>query len=64
MIEIKQVEKKYQTTTVLKQVSESLPEGGITAIIGANGAGKSTLLSVMSRLLTPDAGSVTVNGLM
>lgn len=63
MIEIKQVEKKYQTTTVLKQVSESLPEGGITAIIGANGAGKSTLLSVMSRLLTPDAGSVTVNGL-
>lgn len=63
MIEIKQVEKKYQTTTVLKRVSESLPEGGITAIIGANGAGKSTLLSVMSRLLTPDAGSVTVNGL-
>lgn len=63
MIEIKNVIKKYQDITVLNQVSESLPEGGITAIIGANGAGKSTLLSVMSRLLLPDAGSVTVNGL-
>lgn len=63
MIEINDVVKKYQQTTVLDQVNESLPEGGITSIIGANGAGKSTLLSVMSRLLRPDAGSVSINGL-
>ncbi|WP_428944765.1 ABC transporter ATP-binding protein [Pantoea sp. FN060301] len=63
MIEINGVVKKYQETTVLNQVSEIIPQGGITSIIGANGAGKSTLLSIMSRLLTPDGGSVSVNGL-
>lgn len=63
MIEINGVVKKYQQTTVLDRISETLPEGGLTSIIGANGAGKSTLLSVISRLLTPDAGSVAVNGL-
>ncbi|WP_067700152.1 ABC transporter ATP-binding protein [Erwinia sp. ErVv1] len=62
MIEIRDVTKTYQQTRVLKQISETLPEGGITAIIGANGAGKSTLLSVISRLLTPDAGSVSIDG--
>lgn len=63
MIEINGVVKKYQQTTVLDSISESLPEGGVTSIIGANGAGKSTLLSVMSRLLLPEAGSILVNGL-
>lgn len=63
MIEINGVVKKYQQTTVLDSISESLPEGGLTSIIGANGAGKSTLLSVMSRLLLPEAGSVLIKGL-
>lgn len=62
MIEINGVVKKYQQTTVLDNISESLPDGGLTSIIGANGAGKSTLLAVMSRLLQPEAGSVSVKG--
>lgn len=63
MIEIKGISKKYHQAQVLKAVTESIPAGGVTSIIGANGAGKSTLLSVISRLLTPDAGQVRVNGL-
>ncbi|QHM76460.1 Fe(3+) dicitrate transport ATP-binding protein FecE [Mixta theicola] len=63
MIEVKEICKSYQNTTVLDRVTESIPAGGITSIIGANGAGKSTLLSVISRLLTADSGSVWVNGL-
>ncbi|QHM70031.1 ABC transporter ATP-binding protein [Mixta intestinalis] len=63
MIEVKEISKSYQNTTVLDRVTESIPAGGITSIIGANGAGKSTLLSVISRLLTADSGSVWVNGL-
>lgn len=63
MIEVKAICKSYQNTTVLNRITESIPVGGITSIIGANGAGKSTLLSVISRLLTADSGSVLVNGL-
>nr|WP_244987185.1 ATP-binding cassette domain-containing protein [Winslowiella toletana] len=47
----------------MNQVTENIAQGGVTSIIGANGAGKSTLLSVMSRLLTPDGGNVSFNGL-
>ena len=63
MIEVKEICKSYQNSQVLKRISETIPAGGITSIIGANGAGKSTLLSVISRLLTAESGSVWVNGL-
>ena len=64
MIEITDINKKYQNTKVLSNINESIPSGGITSIIGPNGAGKSTLLSIMSRLLTPDLGRVQFNGLV
>ncbi|CNI25820.1 putative iron ABC transporter ATP-binding protein [Yersinia aldovae] len=63
MIEINDINKKYQDTAVLNNINESIPSGGITSIIGPNGAGKSTLLSIMSRLLAPDIGNVLFNGL-
>ncbi|HEV7727241.1 MAG TPA: ABC transporter ATP-binding protein [Modestobacter sp.] len=63
MIEIEHVSKSYGGTRVLDDVSLRIPAGGITSVIGANGAGKSTLLSVVARLLTPDTGRVTVDGL-
>ncbi len=63
MIEVRGVTKRYGQTTVLDDVSLDLPRGGLTSIIGANGAGKSTLLAIMSRLLEPDAGRITVDGL-
>ena len=46
----------------LDDVSVSLEPGRITAICGPNGAGKSTLLEVLAGLITPDAGSVTLDG--
>ena len=63
MIKVANVSKSYGTTRVLDDVSLSLPKGGLTALIGPNGAGKSTLLSIMARLLSPDAGTVHVDGL-
>jgi iron complex transport system ATP-binding protein len=48
---------------VVDGVTLSLPKGGITSIIGPNGAGKSTLLSMVSRLMSMDKGSVSVDGL-
>ncbi len=44
---------------VLKGVSLSVPEGGITALLGANGAGKTTTLKAISNLLRAERGEVT-----
>ncbi|UEM01857.1 ABC transporter ATP-binding protein [Skermanella rosea] len=63
MIEAKDVTKRYDGTVVVRDVSLSLPAGGVISIIGPNGAGKSTLLSMISRLLPMSAGTVTVDGL-
>lgn len=63
MIEIDQVTKRYGTTTVVDDVSLTIPKGGVTALIGANGAGKSTLLSIIGRMLPADSGSVRVDGM-
>lgn len=63
MIEISKISKRYQDTTVLDNITTTIQRGGITSIIGPNGAGKSTLLSVIGRLLLPESGMVTVNGM-
>lgn len=63
MIEVSKVSKAYGRTTVVDDVSLSVPRGGVVALVGPNGAGKSTLLSVMSRLMAPTRGTVTLDGL-
>lgn len=63
MIEISGVSKSYGAATVVRDVTLTIPRGGITSLIGPNGAGKSTLLSMISRLLPMDSGQITVDGL-
>ncbi|WP_430868236.1 ABC transporter ATP-binding protein [Demequina aurantiaca] len=63
MIKVTDLTKAYDKTVVVDQVSVSIPDAGVTSIIGANGAGKSTLLSMVSRILDADAGSVEVDGI-
>ncbi|MET3904644.1 ABC transporter ATP-binding protein [Paenarthrobacter sp. 4246] len=63
MITVRNVTKRYGSTTVLDDVTCEIPRGGITSIIGPNGAGKSTLLSLISRLQPMDGGGVSVAGL-
>lgn len=63
MIVADEVTKKYGSTSVVDGVTLTLPRSGITSIIGPNGAGKSTLLSMISRLMSMDRGTVTVDGL-
>lgn len=62
MIEIKNISQSYGDFQVLKDVSLTIQEHKITALIGANGAGKSTLLGVLSRLLVPHQGEVFLDG--
>ncbi|MGO9422913.1 ABC transporter ATP-binding protein [Roseiarcus sp.] len=47
---------------VLDQVSMSLKTGEIVALLGRSGCGKSTLLRIISGLITPSDGSVTISG--
>lgn len=47
---------------VLNGVTLQIPEGAVHLILGANGTGKSTLLRILAGLLTPESGSVKVNG--
>ena len=52
----------YGGADVLRGVDLELEPGSITCIVGPNGAGKSTVLKVVSGLLRPRQGSVTLDG--
>lgn len=47
---------------VIDELDLDIPDGRITAVIGANGSGKSTLLRALARLLRPAAGRVLLDG--
>lgn len=60
MVTVSNITKTYGGRPVVDQVSVSIEKGKITSFIGPNGAGKSTLLSIMSRIMTQDAGEVFI----
>ena len=47
---------------VLKDATFSLTKGSYTALVGTNGAGKSTLSSLLAKMLEPDAGQISWDG--
>ena len=62
ILEVKNLKKNFGTNQVLKDVSFSLEEGQVLAIIGSSGSGKTTLLRCLNFLETPDSGEIYVNG--
>ena len=62
ILEVKNLKKKFGSNLVLKDVSFSLEEGQVLAIIGSSGSGKTTLLRCLNFLETPDSGEILVNG--
>ena len=62
ILEVKNLKKKFGSNPVLKDVSFSLEEGQVLAIIGSSGSGKTTLLRCLNFLETPDSGEIFVNG--
>ncbi|ALR76899.1 ABC transporter ATP-binding protein [[Enterobacter] lignolyticus] len=52
----------YGQQRIIDAISLSIPQGKLTALVGANGSGKSTLLSTMARLLQPLGGCVWLDG--
>lgn len=62
MIEAKRICKSFGSVEVLRSVDFEAQAGEVVAIMGASGAGKSTLLQILGTLLTPDAGSLVIDG--
>lgn len=49
---------RYETTDVLKDISFTIPEGKVTAIVGPSGGGKTTILSMIERFYDPNVGRI------
>ena len=62
VLEVKNIEKHFGSTQVLKDISFSLEQGQALSIIGASGSGKTTLLRCLNFLEKPDGGTIAVNG--
>lgn len=62
LLEINNLTKKYGKFVALDGVNLSLGEGKIVGLLGSNGSGKTTLMKCVAGLLTPDGGSITVDG--
>jgi len=60
-IEIKGVSKRFGDYAALRDVSLTVDEGSLTALLGPSGSGKSTLLRIVAGLETPDAGSIHIS---
>ena len=61
MIALESIQKSFGDNHVLKDVSLVVPEGGVTALIGASGSGKSTLLRCVNLLEMPQSGRVGID---
>ena len=62
MLKARGLVKRYGKVTALDHCDFDLMPGEIVAIIGDNGAGKSSLIKAISGAVTPDAGTVTLEG--
>ncbi|MCQ9329508.1 iron ABC transporter ATP-binding protein [Pelistega suis] len=63
MIKVENLSYTMGDSTILKNISLTIPKGGITALVGPNGAGKSTLFSHMARLEMIQQGQISIDGM-
>ena len=54
--------RRYENREVLKDISFSVKKGEAIGLIGHNGCGKSTTLKLLTRIMYPDSGTITMNG--
>lgn len=64
VIEVNNIQKAFGTKKVVRSVSLPISKGEIFALLGPNGAGKTTLLKMMTTLLRPDSGTITLMALI
>ena len=62
MLEVKNLNVSYGVTPILRDVSLSLKQGEVIALLGSNGAGKTTLVNTMMGMLKPVSGEIIFEG--
>jgi ABC-2 type transport system ATP-binding protein len=62
LIEADGLSKKFGKVQALSELTLTLPPGEPVAILGPNGAGKTTFIRMVATLITPDRGTLVVNG--
>ena len=62
ILEVKNIEKHFDKTRVLNDISFTLEKGQAISVIGSSGSGKTTLLRCLNFLETPDRGTISVDG--
>lgn len=62
MLELKHIQKAFDSTPVLKDISIQVDDGEIVSILGPSGCGKTTLLNLILGIIQPDAGEIIYNG--
>jgi ABC-2 type transport system ATP-binding protein len=63
MITVEHLKKTYGTHPALKGISFSIKQGEFYGLLGPNGAGKTTTIGIISTIIKPDEGTVTLDGL-
>jgi sulfate transport system ATP-binding protein len=61
-IEVRNVDKRFGDFVALDDVSITVADGALTALLGPSGSGKSTLLRIIAGLEQPDGGAVVIDG--
>jgi ABC-2 type transport system ATP-binding protein len=62
MIDVSNLKKSFDTIDALKGISFNIPQGECYGLLGPNGAGKTTTISIMSTLIEPNDGKVSIAG--
>ena len=61
-LEMRDIRKRFGATVALDGVDLKVGAGEVLALVGENGAGKSTLMKILSGVVRPDAGEMSLNG--